>query len=382
MASEKFGPHLPTIIEGKHIKPLYELWGIDYAVEVEAPNGDETSKTVRPGYCGAYTSHFEDGGLSFPLPLFFLEVLAELGMAFAQMAPNFFRYFLASWIRAMEEGLEFGLEELKKLFAIKRNNGFPVTMILAPRPGRSIIDGIRNRDDLWREKFFVFNINPVSIGDIDFGRIPREWSDDIEPFGSAPMTPELRGWIATMRRDRIRAAYAPPPGRNHATPIGQAVPVRPGKGLSNKRAREKEALPDRPDESSEVGSLERAQKARREPTLRSRSQAQSPGLLARPVSIDVVGVENGYDEVNIQISAKYKYEYLSAINCVWSEECRDICNGNVSKPATDMFEYDDRNTNKPSSVTTQLPHMHTARSLRSDRTRVPLKPVIHVNFKT
>ncbi|CAG7869860.1 unnamed protein product [Brassica rapa] len=151
-------------------------------------------------------------------------------MAFAQMAPNFFRYFLASWIRAMEEGLEFGLEELKKLFAIKRNNGFPVTMILAPRPGRSIIDGIRTRDDLWREKFFVFNINPVSIGDIDFGRIPREWSDDIEPFGSAPMTPELRGWIATMRR----AAYAPPPGRNHATPIGQAVPVRPGKGLSNK----------------------------------------------------------------------------------------------------------------------------------------------------
>ena len=50
---------------------------------------------------------------------------------------------------------------------------------------------------------------------------------------------------------------------------------------------EKEALPDRPDESSEVGSLERAQKARRGPTLRSRSQAQSPGLLARPVSIAI-----------------------------------------------------------------------------------------------
>ncbi|KAF3513955.1 hypothetical protein F2Q69_00001595 [Brassica cretica] len=50
---------------------------------------------------------------------------------------------------------------------------------------------------------------------------------------------------------------------------------------------EKEALPDRPDDSSEVGSLERAQKARRGPTLRSRSQAQSPGLLARPVSIAV-----------------------------------------------------------------------------------------------
>ncbi|KAH0936485.1 hypothetical protein HID58_013602 [Brassica napus] len=52
-------------------------------------------------------------------------------------------------------------------------------------------------------------------------------------------------------------------------------------------AREKEVLPDCPDESSEVGSLERAQKARRGPTLRSRLQAQSPGLLARPVSIAV-----------------------------------------------------------------------------------------------
>ncbi|KAF3603205.1 hypothetical protein F2Q69_00035504 [Brassica cretica] len=144
---------------------------------IEAPEDDETPEAVRLGYCGAYTSHFEDGGLSFPLPRFLLEVLAELGMAFAQMAPNFWRYFLASWIRAREEGLKFGLEELKQLFSIKRNNGFPGTMILAPRPGRSIIDGIPNRDDRWREKFFVFKINPASVGDFDFGRIPREWSD-------------------------------------------------------------------------------------------------------------------------------------------------------------------------------------------------------------
>nr|VDD31677.1 unnamed protein product [Brassica oleracea] len=26
MALEKFGPHLPTIIEPKHIETLYELW--------------------------------------------------------------------------------------------------------------------------------------------------------------------------------------------------------------------------------------------------------------------------------------------------------------------------------------------------------------------
>ena len=93
MALEKFGPYLPTIIGPKHIEKLYELWGIDYTVEIEAAEEGETPETVRLGYCGAYTSHFQDDGLSFPLPRFLLEVLAELRMAFAQMAPNFWRYF-------------------------------------------------------------------------------------------------------------------------------------------------------------------------------------------------------------------------------------------------------------------------------------------------
>ncbi|KAG2278124.1 hypothetical protein Bca52824_060679 [Brassica carinata] len=263
MANEKIGPHHQMIIEAKHVEALYELWGIDYAIEIEAAEDGETPETVRPGYCMSYTSHFQDGGLSFPLPRFLLEALAELGMAFAQMAPNFWRYFLASWIRAREEGLRFGPEELKQLFSIKRNSGFPGMMILAPRPGRSIIDGNPNRDDRWREKFFVFKINPASVGDFDFETIPGEWSNEIEPFGSAPMTPELRGLIATLRRgnprwlvftaERIQDAYALPPVENRATLVGPVVPVRPEKGHRAKRAREKEALPDHPDESSEVG---------------------------------------------------------------------------------------------------------------------------------
>ena len=127
-------------------------------------------------------SHFEDDSLSFPLPRFLLEALVELKMSFTQMAPNFFRYFLASWVRAQEEGLEFGLRELKQLFAIKRNNGFPGTMILAPRSGRVIIEGIPNKDDRWRENLFVFKVNLASVGDFEFERIPREWSDDIGNF--------------------------------------------------------------------------------------------------------------------------------------------------------------------------------------------------------
>ncbi|WZZ77933.1 hypothetical protein YC2023_098505 [Brassica napus] len=297
MALEKFGPHLKTILEAKHIKAIYELWGVDYTVEIELPEDGKTPETVRPGYCGANMSHFEDGGLLFPLPRFLLKALAELKMAFTQMAPNFFRYFLASWVRAQEEGLEFGLRELKQLFAVKRNNGFLGTMILAPRSGRVIIEGIPNKDDRWREKFFVFKVNLASVGDFDFEMIPREWSDDIDPFGLAPMTPELRGLMATLRRgsprwlafthDRIRTAYALPPGVNRVIHVALVAPVRPKKGRGNMRKKEKEVLLDRPDESSEVGSLERAQKVQRRPVLRSRSQAQSPGLLARSVSIAI-----------------------------------------------------------------------------------------------
>ncbi|KAF3579441.1 hypothetical protein DY000_02031570 [Brassica cretica] len=45
---------------------------------------------------------------------------------------------------------------------------------------------------------------------------------------------------------------------------------------------------------------------------------------------------------------------------------------NVATPATDRSEYDDQNTDEPSSVITQLPHMHAVRSLRSDRARAKL----------
>ncbi|KAG2274714.1 hypothetical protein Bca52824_057269 [Brassica carinata] len=46
MASEKFGPHLTTILDVKHIEAIYELWGVDYAVEIELPCDDETLETT------------------------------------------------------------------------------------------------------------------------------------------------------------------------------------------------------------------------------------------------------------------------------------------------------------------------------------------------
>ncbi|KAF2559951.1 hypothetical protein F2Q68_00016604 [Brassica cretica] len=77
------------------------------------------------------------------------------------------------------------------------------------------------------------------------------------------------------------------------------------------------------------------------------AQLFSSSISSKILASLVVGVENGYDEVNVKIPAEYK-------------------------PATDRSEYDDQNTDEPSSVITQLPHMHAVRSLRSDRARAKL----------
>lgn len=124
-------------------------------------------------------THFKDRGLSFPLPSFLLEAFAEIGVAFTRMCLNFLRYFLALWIRAQEEGIKFGLEELRQLYTVK-NKRLPGTMLLSPHNGHAIIEGIPNRDVRWREKFFVFKVNSALVGDFVFDQIPRDWSKDID----------------------------------------------------------------------------------------------------------------------------------------------------------------------------------------------------------
>ncbi|CAG7897235.1 unnamed protein product [Brassica rapa] len=47
-------------------------------------------------------------------------------------------------------------------------------------------------------------------------------------------------------------------------------------------------------------------------------------------------------------------------------------NGHVSKSAADKLEYGNQTADKPSSIDTRQPSMHTARSLRSDRARAKL----------
>ncbi|XP_048635045.1 uncharacterized protein LOC125608653 [Brassica napus] len=138
------------------------------------------------------------------------------------MCPNFLRYLLALLVRTREEGLRFGLKELRKVCLMKQNNQNPGTFIMSPRPGLQIIEGVPYHEEKWREQFFVFKVDQASMGSFDFSKLPRNCSEDIVHFGRSLMSDELWGLIEVLRRShphwssfdqsRIRAAFLLPKG--------------------------------------------------------------------------------------------------------------------------------------------------------------------------
>lgn len=123
----------------------------------------------------AYLSFFETCGLFFPIPEPVLDILTELGLSLTQICPNFLRLLLAFLVKAREEGLSFGLDELHHMCLIKRNNQSPGTF-------RQIIHGVPYRDQNWREEFFVFKVDQASVGNFDFSKLPRYRAEDIGEF--------------------------------------------------------------------------------------------------------------------------------------------------------------------------------------------------------
>lgn len=132
------------------LKNMYSSCNVDRAVILDLASDPEVLENVREGYCGAYLSFCETCGLSFPIPSQILEILAELGLSFSQMCPYLLRQ-LAILVTAKEENLLFGLEELRYLFVMKRNNQSPGNFLMSPRPGRHIIGGLPYRNEKWRE---------------------------------------------------------------------------------------------------------------------------------------------------------------------------------------------------------------------------------------
>ncbi|XP_048622644.1 uncharacterized protein LOC125591820 [Brassica napus] len=189
----------PTI-EADDLENLYKVYGVDRAVVLDLAGTNETLETVREGYYGAYISFFHSCGLTFLIPEPILE--------------------------AREEGLAFGLSEFCQLVLVKRNKQNPGTFLVSPRPGGHIIEDIPYRDEKWREQFFVFNMDPASMGDFDFSQLPRRWAENIVPSGSSSMSDEIRDIMRALRRGcsnwstfdrtRIQNVHALPAGTNKA----------------------------------------------------------------------------------------------------------------------------------------------------------------------
>lgn len=173
-----FSSPLPTTTKDQ-LENLYSTCNVDRAIIFDLASDPEVPENVREGYCGAYLSFFETCGLSIPILRQLLKILAELGISFSQMRPNFLRQLLAILVRTREENLLFGLDELRHLFVMKRKNQSPGTFLMSPRPGRHVIEGITYRDEKWREQFFVFKVNSASMGDFSFSRLPKLWAEDM-----------------------------------------------------------------------------------------------------------------------------------------------------------------------------------------------------------
>ncbi|CAA7031559.1 unnamed protein product [Microthlaspi erraticum] len=116
--------HSPTLdAESRDIfRRDYE---VSEEIELALPAEGEDPEHVRPGFCCAYVSYFESGGMIFPIPRFLLEVLAHLKMAFPQMHPSLVRHTIGCAVRAREEDISFGVRDLRKLFSVKSNPRLP-----------------------------------------------------------------------------------------------------------------------------------------------------------------------------------------------------------------------------------------------------------------
>nr|VDC98691.1 unnamed protein product [Brassica oleracea] len=199
--SSSFNFPRPTT-KADDFEDLYKAYGVDHFVVLDLAGTHETPETVREGYYGAYLSFFHSCGLIFPIPEPILEILAELGLSFIQILPNFLRYLIAFLVRAREEGLSIGLNEFRELV-------------------------------LWREHFLFSRwikhpwVNSTSLDFLGVGPIIS-----VTLSGSSSMSDEIRGLIGILRGDRsnwstfdqarIRAVFTMPEGTDMAPLVGDS----------------------------------------------------------------------------------------------------------------------------------------------------------------
>ncbi|KAJ4872862.1 Uncharacterized protein Rs2_45469 [Raphanus sativus] len=121
-----------------------------------------------------------------------------------------------------------------------------------------------------------------------------KWNENVELFGTSKSTPELRGLISALRRgkcswdsftlERVRAAYALPPGVNRAVPVALFNDFNLfGLCLSEVKRKDPPAEPS--DANSDSAPSKQARETLDKRVTRASSQIQSPIVRATPLSL-------------------------------------------------------------------------------------------------
>ncbi|CAA7036558.1 unnamed protein product [Microthlaspi erraticum] len=215
----------------------------------------------------APTSYWRSAGMIFPVPRFLMEALAHYKMAFPQMHPSFVRHVIGCAVRAREEGVSFGVRDLRKLFSVKNNTRLPGSFYSSPRPNRRIFTNTPQRDSGWSDEMFFFRVSEATMGDFDFGRIRTEWATSVvvDPVPNNPgidylverLGREKVNW-STFTPERIRRVLSSPPA-----PPPADLPVRSAQDSSS---------------ASSVPPLSRRSKMTRRQPLRSRTAKGAKAL--------------------------------------------------------------------------------------------------------
>ncbi|CAA7036833.1 unnamed protein product [Microthlaspi erraticum] len=170
------------------------------------------------------------------------------------MHPSFVRHVIGCAVRAREEGVSFGVRDLRKLFSVKNNTRLPGSFYSSPRPNRRIFTNTPQRDSGWSDEMFFFRVSEATMGDFDFGRIRTDCRSSTNNPGIDYLVERLGrekvNW-STFTPERIRRVLSSPPA-----PPPADLPVRSAQDSSS---------------ASSVPPLSRRSKMTRRQPLRSRT---------------------------------------------------------------------------------------------------------------
>ncbi|VVA98501.1 unnamed protein product [Arabis nemorensis] len=127
------------------------------------------------GLSCAYLNYFQTCGLTFPIPLFLLNILKFLGLAFPQMVPNFVCYVIGTYVHSYEDEMDLSPSQFFDFYVARASSSVKGSFYLTPRERRGIVvfpNKYSHRDTNWQKKNFFFRVLPETVSSLDaFRRI-------------------------------------------------------------------------------------------------------------------------------------------------------------------------------------------------------------------